>query len=92
MDTGCELLNGLLALSAQSVHQYRLIISTPPDPERLLLHNALDILKEQFTWLLPRGTNNWDPALRDKVSRLQAAPVKYHQQRKPGEKQTARSG
>lgn len=80
-DTGCQLLNGLLALSAQSVHQYRLIISTPPDPERLLLHNALDILKEQFTWLLPRGTNNWDPALRDKVSRLQAAPVKYHQRK-----------
>lgn len=77
-DTGCALLNGLLALSTQSVHQYRLIISTPPDPERLLLHHALDVIREQFTWVLPPGTRSWDQALRDKVGRLQGAPVEYH--------------
>lgn len=77
-DTGCELLNGLLALSTQSVHQYRLIVSTPPDPERLLLQNALAVLRDQLTFREPPGFHTWQQTLRDKVSRLQAAPVKYY--------------
>jgi hypothetical protein len=77
-DSGCPLLNGLLALSAQTVHQYRLIISTPPDPERRLLHNTLNVLREQLTWQELPGFYSWQQTLRDKVSGLLAAPLKYH--------------
>ncbi|MBP2200583.1 hypothetical protein [Pantoea cypripedii] len=75
-DTGCALLNGLLALSVQSVHQYRLIISTPPDPERNMMREAIsDIGARYMPWEVPDYDRR--RALQDKVNSLLNSPVRY---------------